>query len=274
MTLRHLLLILFFLTFPHHAAAWNDEITGMEFVKVPAGCFKIGNLSRDEIDNAGKSTGEICVEAFYIGKYEVTNAQFRNFNREHDSGSYNGDSLNSCNQPVVNVSWNDAVKFAQWLSRETGRVFRLPTEIEWEYAARGGATDRNYYGDGVRDVCGYTKIAEDDPKLGFSISNNCTGIQAATSEVGSSRPNGFGLYDMVGNAWEWSGEWFKEDYAGTPPPESRHTGATGSDLTDRCGCWYDGIPVVRAAIRYNSTLGYRNFNLGFRLVSPLDQTPQ
>ncbi|MBW2050537.1 MAG: formylglycine-generating enzyme family protein, partial [Deltaproteobacteria bacterium] len=116
---------------------WTDPVTGMEFVWVEGGCFEMGSTSGDSDE---KPVHQVCLDGFWMGKYEVTNRQFRLFRPGHDSRDYKGHSLNGENQPAVYVSWEDAKAFAQWLTRKNGEryTFRLPTEAQWEYACRGG----------------------------------------------------------------------------------------------------------------------------------------
>ena len=125
---------------------WREPVTGIEFAWIPAGCFLMGS----PVSEAGRPKGvsgrprldreyqhKVCVEGFGIGRHEVTNDQFRMFNPNHNSGEFFGLSLNDDEQPAVEVSWDDVRSFAAWLSQVSTGTFRLPTEAEWEYAARG-----------------------------------------------------------------------------------------------------------------------------------------
>ncbi len=105
-----------------------DSVTGMEFVFIKGGCYEMGDPASDSND---RPPHEVCVSDFYMSKYDVTNQQFRKFRPEHSSGNFEGLSENGDEQPVVNVTWEDAVAFAGWLSQKSGRTYRLPTEAEW-----------------------------------------------------------------------------------------------------------------------------------------------
>lgn len=251
----------------------SDPVTGMEFVAVPGGCFQMGDTFGDGIAKEEKPVHEVCVDGFSMGKYEVTNAQYRRFKPGYSSGDYKGNSLNGDNQPVVNVSWNDAVEYAGWLSRQSGKTYRLPTEAEWEYAARGGTSTRNYWGNGKDDACSYANVHDLTSKRAFSDftweHHNCDDGYAVTAPVGSFRPNAFGLYDMMGNAWEWTGDWFDSSYYGNSPRNNPQGPSSGSNRVNRGGSWNNKPAFVRASIRNHNTPVYRYNILGFRLVSPV-----
>jgi formylglycine-generating enzyme required for sulfatase activity len=208
-------------------------------VNIPAGSFNMGSPSNE----TGRSSDEgpvhrVHVEAFQMGKYEVTNAQFRRFRPEHNSGDYAGHSLNGDNQPVVNVSWADAVAYTQWLAKKTGKPYRLPTEAEWEYAARAGTTTRYYWGDDI-----------DPAKLNFSDKNDPTGPArkdlddgyAVSAPVGSYSPNPWGLYDMLGNVWEWNQDKWHGNYNGAPTDGSAWESG-GNEHRLLRGCSWDSKP--------------------------------
>ncbi|MBF0463944.1 MAG: SUMF1/EgtB/PvdO family nonheme iron enzyme [Nitrospirae bacterium] len=161
-------------------ASYTDTVTGMEFVKLPNG--------------------------IYMGKYAVTNAQFRKFKPSHDSKDYKGNSLNGDNQPVVNVSANDADDFVRWLSGKTGKKYSLPTEEEFESACKAG-TGKDTYWDKEEDACRYANVHDKTAKRAFNFdwsSFNCDDGYAVTSPVGSFKANNYGLYDMLGNVWQWT----------------------------------------------------------------------
>ena len=132
---------------PWPARPWTEPTTGMEFVWIPKGCFQMGSPKRIGEEATRNTAHQVCVDGYWLGKYEVTNTQYRQFKPSHDSGDYEGNSLNGDTQPVVRVTWNDATAFAEWLSAKTGKTFRLPTEAEWEYAARAGTKTARYWGD-------------------------------------------------------------------------------------------------------------------------------
>lgn len=256
---------------PTPPAGFTDPTTGMEFVIVKGGCFKMGDNSRfSESDE--KPVHEVCVSDFAIGKYEVTNAQFRRFMPAHSSGNYRGLDLNGDNQPVVNVSYQDEVLgFINWLRQESHTKYRLPTEAEWEYAARAGTTGRNYWGNTLGNPCAHANVHDMTSKRTFRnipLDNiTCNDGYTVSAPVGSFKANAFGLYDMMGNVWEWTSDWYgpygKEKQQDPLGPK------TGWARVTRGGSWYDSTRHVRAAKRSYIEPGFRVYNLGFRLVAPL-----
>lgn len=184
----------------------------MAMVWIPEGCFVMGSPS----DEPGRHTDEEqqrrCVDGFWLGSHEVTNAQFRRFRESHDSGAYQGQSLNGDQQPVVEVSWHDAMDFARWLSEQTGQHYRLPTEAEWEYAARAGSTTARFWGDAAAAACDYANIHDlrsreintEFAEFNWDDFHDCDDGAAVTSTVGRYQANDWGLYDMLGNVWEWT----------------------------------------------------------------------
>ncbi len=252
---------------PKVGATWTEPTTGMSFVWVPRGCFQMGSPPTESERADDEKQHEVCVDALWMGKYEVTNGQYRKFKPDHYSGDYKGHSLNSDDQPVVEVSWNDAVAYADWLSRKTGQRFRLPTEAEWEYAARAGTQTARFWSDDPSQACRYANVYDRTTKAAFQFdkeTHDCDDGIAAAAPVGRFQPNGFGLYDMLGNVWEWTCSAYDEKYAGG---EERCAGTgDGGPRVDRGGSW-DGEPRgVRSASRAGTTPGYRDVNLGFRLA--------
>jgi formylglycine-generating enzyme required for sulfatase activity len=222
---------------------WTEPITGMEFVWVPAGCFQMGSNS-SEADSDEKPVHKVCLDGFWIGKYEVTQGQYKKI-----MGNYPSDLKSGDNYPVENVSWNDAKKFISKLNQQSGKTFFLPTEAQWEYAARSGGKDQKYSG------------GNDVDKGAWYGSNS--GME--THAVGTKAPNGLGIYDMSGNVWEWCEDVYdKKAY-------SKHEGnnplitSGSSKRVVRGGSWHDNPRYVRSAYRDRNFADNRNDNLGFRL---------
>ncbi len=223
---------------------WVEPTTGMEFVWIPKGCFQMGSPTSELGRNSNEHQHEVCVDGYWLGIYEVTNAQYRLFKPSHDSGRYENVSLNSNNQPVGNVSWYEAMAFAEWLSVKAGKIFRLPTEAEWEYAARAGTSTAYFWGDNWRERHNY--------------------LSASKKPVGSHRPNTFGLYDMLGNVWEWTASIYDSDYKGA----ERQVASLDADgyRVVRGGSWGNNSAGVRSAYRRSDAPDYQYFHIGFRLV--------
>ena len=170
--------------------------------------------------------------------------------------------------PVVNVSWNDAKAFCEWLSKKEKKTYRLPTEAEWEYACRAGTTTRYSSGDDPETLAKVGNVADATAKSQFP---DWTGtIKASdgyvfTSPVGSFQPNAFGLYDMHGNPWQWCADWYDESYYAKSPVDDPSGPTTGSDRVGHGGGWYDHAGGCRSAFRYGRTPEDRNRDLGFRV---------
>jgi formylglycine-generating enzyme required for sulfatase activity len=258
----------------------KDTIAGTEFVTVPAGCFQMGNNFGDAY-HIEMPVHDVCVSEFSIGKFDVTRGAFRKFiddtgyRTEAEKGDgcyvYDGKSWRKDpaanwrspgfsqddDHPVVCVSWNDSVAYAQWLSRKNNRNYRLPTEAEWEYAARSGGKREKFAGsDDIDAVAWYS-----------GNSGN------RTHPVGQKRANGLGLYDMSGNVWQWTADWYDENYYRESPRSNPGGPLSGSKRVFRGGSWFYDPRGVRASYRDFYVPGYRSSYLGFRLVSPVRPRP-
>ena len=218
----------------------------IDMVRVEAGTFTMG-ATPEMVNSYGyeKPAHQVTLtNDYYIGKYEVTQALWQAVMGNNPS-YFKGDNL-----PVENVSWKDCKKFISKLNRITGKKFRLPTEAEWEYAARGGKKSRGYQYSGsnnLADVAWY----EDNSGSG-------------THAVGSKQANELGIYDMSGNVWEWCQDW-KGFYSSSS--QVNPTGAnSGSDRVRRGGSWCHEAWFCRSTHRYYDAPGHRSLNLGLRLV--------
>lgn len=230
----------------------KNPITGMEFMPVPSGCFQMGDSFGDGAFNE-KPLHEVCLEGFSIGKYEVTQGQWKKI-----MGS-NPSTFSACGDdcPVENVGWDDALEFIRRFNSLSGLNSRLPTEAEWEYAARsGGRMERYSGGQNIGDVGWY--------------SSNAGG---ATHPVGRKHPNGLGIYDMSGNVCEWVNDWYDSGYYGESPRNNPQGPSSGVERVIRGGSWYDGQRGVRALDRGNFAAGSSGGYLGLRLVLPVASTP-
>jgi formylglycine-generating enzyme required for sulfatase activity len=195
---------------------------------------------------------------------EITNGQFRRFKPAHDSGSFQGRSLNDDAQPVVNLNWDEARAFAEWLSWEadSGQRFRLPTEAEWEYAARAGATTRYFWGNDIDPR--YANFSDRNDPTGASIGNLDDGY-AVTAPVGSYQPNRLGLRDMAGNVWEWTCSDYNPNYGGDEQRCSILRSSEGQRVV-RGGSWNNGAGELRLAERLARKPDHRDAMTGFRVL--------
>ncbi|MGV8073954.1 MAG: SUMF1/EgtB/PvdO family nonheme iron enzyme [Syntrophobacteraceae bacterium] len=258
---------------PRAVKIWKEPVSGMEFVWVPAGCFLMGSPQTEPNRDVDEGpVHEVCVKGYWLGKTEVTNGQYRKFQPDHSSRNYEGHSLNGDTQPAVYVSWEDARSFAQWLMEQNGGQykFRLPTEAEWEYAARAGSQAARYWGDDPVRACEFENVADQSAKKlwNWEETHDCDDGYAATAPVASFQPNVFGLYDMLGNVWEWCEDVYSvEMYANYDRNSPVNLDISrGPDRVVRGGFWHAGPQSVRSSDRGSGLPTAMNDDLGFRLV--------
>lgn len=248
-------------------AAYTEPLTGMQFVSIKGGCFEMGDLSGGGDINE-RPVHQVCVSSFDMGKYEVTNAQYRKFKPNYNSGKLEGFTLNKDNQPVVNVNWYEAVAYAKWLSKKSGQHFRLPTEAEWEYAARAGTTTSRYWGNNPNEACKYANVADMTAKKYQPnwATFTCNDGYAVTAPVGSFKPNQFGLYDMLGNVWEWCKDVYNSEAYKKLPKDNPDYEGMGEYRVMRGGGWSNGPLGIRSSHRVGLSPDFGHHALGFRLV--------
>lgn len=238
-----------------------------EMIAIPHGCFRMGSPISESERRDNERLHQVCVNNFKLARYEVTNREFRQFRPAHDSKSFSGHTLNSDDQPVVDVSWSDAQAYVQWLSNQTGHPYRLPTEAEWEYAARAGTTTSRFWGDDHKNTCIYANVHDQASGQLNAFdwdSHDCDDGRAVTVKVGSYKANPWGLHDMLGNAKEWTCSAYTSDYDGN---ESRCADPTQTKaIVIRGGSWSSGPNDVRAAFRNDWPPSDSADVLGFRLV--------
>lgn len=243
----------------------TDATTGMELNRIEGGCFVMGSPATERDRSDDEAPHQVCVKSFWIGKTEITNGQYRRFKASHDSGVFQGRSLNGDTQPAVNLGWNDAQAFTEWLSWEAGsggKRFRLPTEAEWEYAARAGTTTRYPWGNNLDPR--YANFSDRNDPTGASIGSLDDG-QGVTAPVGSYLPNPFGLHDTIGNVWEWTCSEYNPAYNGAEQSCSTKRPTEGM-RTVRGGSWNNGPGDLRSARRLARKPGDRDAMTGFRVV--------
>ena len=219
----------------------------LEMVWIPADTFQMGRYpgEQDSYSDEAPQHQVTLSQGFWMGKYEVTQAQW-----EAVMGS-NPSYFSGANRPVEKVSWNNVQSFITALNSLTGETFRLPTEAEWEYACRGGTTTRFYWGDDPT----YTQIGN------YAWYGSNSGSQ--THDVGAKLPNGFDLYDMSGNVWEWCQDWYGAYPSGSVTDPTGP--ASGSYRVRRGGSWYGYGYYCRSAVRVDFNPSYADGGIGFRL---------
>ena len=264
------LLVLLLFTYPLAAKAeapYVDPSTGMELLLIKGGCFAMGDSAGGGDPNE-RPVHEACVSDFYLGKTEVTNDQFKQFDAKHSSGISDGVTLDDGKQPVVNVSWEDAVAYAKWLSQKSGQSYRLPTEAEWEYAARAGSKQSRFWGDTPDEACKYANVADltakkQRPKWTTFF---CDDHFMVAAPVGSFLANGYGLSDMMGNVWEWCEDVYNSEAYGKLPKDNPVYGGSGEYHVMRGGGWSNGPLGIRSSHRVGLSPDFGHHALGFRLV--------
>jgi formylglycine-generating enzyme required for sulfatase activity len=271
---------------------------GMKLTLIPSGEFMMGSPDGDkDAYEIEKPPHRVRItRPFYLGIHEVTRGQFRRFvddagyqtEAEKDSkGSFGWNEAKkkfeqaprytwqnpgfeqTDEHPVVNVSWNDAVAFASWLSRKEGKTYRLPTEAEWEYACRAGTSTRFSSGDDGEGLATVGNIADGTARANYpewSWAIAARDGYVFTASVGRYNPNAWGLFDMHGNVWEWCSDGYAAAYYKHSPVDDPQGPRGASTRVARGGGWSYGPRFARSANRYADAPGLRSVNLGLRLA--------
>jgi len=223
---------------------------GVTWIRVDGGTFRMGNdngLSPDE-----SPEHDVTLDGFFISSTEITFDQFDRFceatkrQRPSDYGWGRG------SMPAINVNWNDAFEFCQWASLVTGSAIRLPTEAEWEYAARGGRNSHGSHFSGGSDVGAVGWYSENSAKR--------------THPVAQKQPNELGIFDMTGNVWEWCRDWYGEDFYSVSPKKNPTGPATGEFHVLRGGSWLSNAAYSHISTRSSLRSDYISVSNGFRVI--------
>ena len=269
-------------------------------IYIPSGCFQMGSPETEEERGTDEALHRVCVRGFKLAINEITVAEFSKFisathfitDAERNAGesgcwSYQkesethwnwwpwanwklpvrGEGLRA-NSPVTCVSFYDVMAYIQWLNKETGQEYRLPTEAEWEYAARAGTATARFWGNNPDIACSYANVADLTPS-GSALwpqPHHCVDGYFFTAPVGALRANKFGLHDMLGNVWEWTCSIYEEKYTGTEQVCADINLTGEAFIAIRGGGWNADPPRVRAAYRNWGVAWSRQANQGFRLV--------
>ncbi len=243
-------------------------------ILIEGGTFEMGNDMGYEDE---RPVHKITVDNFYICKYEVTVKEYfeflaedkahypewmkpgNSFNIEDGTDSYYkvlGEALNADDSPIVGVSWHDVIKYCEWLSLKTGKKYRLLTEAEWEFAAKGGLKSKGYTYSGSNEV--------DD--VGWHRKNAAEKIH----KVGTKKANELGIYDMSGNVWEWCIDRYGSDYYAICPEKNPQGPEKGQERIIRGGSWFHYPNYLKITFRYNVSAGVKNRNIGFRVAMSVE----
>jgi formylglycine-generating enzyme required for sulfatase activity len=235
----------------------KDGSQGPEMIVIPSGSFRMGDMHGLGSDDEKPVREVNIVYPFALGRYAVTFDEYDTFAKATKTNMAADDDWGRGKRPVINVSWEDAQAYAKWLSAQTGKRYRLPSEAEWEYAARSGGKEEIWAGTSEK-----SRLAE------YAI----FGGNTRTEPVGTKKPNGLGLYDMSGNVLEWVEDCWHGNYDGAPPDGRAWREENGGECGRRVvrgGAWFD-IPVyLRASFRYRYFAENRFNNIGFRLAQDL-----
>ncbi|MBL8628696.1 MAG: formylglycine-generating enzyme family protein [Rhodospirillaceae bacterium] len=282
----------------------TDCSTCPDMVVVPTGQFSMGtDPNALELDHKGRGKAEAGVvkmsinQSFALGRTEITRAQYAAFVK---ATGYNPD-IKFCrvwdqagarfvdvpkrdwqntgmqtpardDHPVTCVSWDDAVAYTQWLSTETGKTYRLPSEAEWEYAARAGSAKKRFWGDDPAEGCAYANTYDLTSRRTYPLSWThvmCADGFTDLAPVASLLPNNFGLHDMIGNVWEWVGDCFTTSKVGRPKDQRAWTWPGCTERALRGGSWMTAPDRSRVAFPAGDPPSDRYVFLGFRVAREL-----
>jgi formylglycine-generating enzyme required for sulfatase activity/class 3 adenylate cyclase len=281
-----------------HAKTFRDCDTCPVMVAVAGGWLRMG-APADDIA-AGIYPAEqgpqrmVAIRPFALGKFEVTKAEFERYlaatGKERPSGcrtwedgvagfrddrSFDNPGYRQANDhPAVCISWQNAQNYADWLSRETGKPYRLPSEAEWEYAARGGRDSRYHFGEDTADICRYDNTADAVARSRWPgwLTAECSDGVLFTAPVGKFQPNPFGLHDMYGNAREWVKDCWHPNYLNGPSDSTAWvSGGNCQQRVVRGGSWDSKPEITGSTWRGRLSAVHRDFLYGFRIARDLGQ---
>ncbi len=263
---------------------FKDCLVCPEMIVIPAGSIRIGASFAEGGDDEWPIHDVVISRPLAVGKYEVTKFEFAMFVEaaKHSIGfscrylaevdweegvSWHYPGFPQTNRdPVVCVNWEDAKAYVAWLSQKTGETYRLPSEAEWEYAARAGAADRYFFGNSVSKLCQYGNGVDASSSFKWQNKKCKDGYGARTAPAGSFLPNKFGLYDTIGNVWEWLDDCWNDGYVGAPADGTSWATGDCSNRGTRGGSWLNDPRFLRSAHRNRLFNAYRKYNTGIRVV--------
>jgi formylglycine-generating enzyme required for sulfatase activity len=250
------------ITVTRHSAEQFTESLGnhvsLDMLRIPAGIFQMGSLWHHE-NSDEQPQHLVTIKAFMMSKFLVTQAQWKAIMGKLPPCRFKGDNL-----PVERVSWSDAQKFCQRLSKQTRRTYQLPSETQWEYACRAGTSTPFSFGETITvDVANFNgeHTFRDEPRGTYFHSTN-TG--------GKFPPNAFGLYDMHGNLWEWCADNWLDDYSASPRDSSSYQNKDSHYRVARGGSWHEPPELCRSATRIKFLESDAEEFIGFRVVCDVD----
>lgn len=231
-------------------AVESKTIDGITLIKIEPGCFQMGrDVNFKESNRNELPAHKVCLEkSFYLGETEVTQTQWVKIMNSNPS------KYKVLNNPIESVNWNEVQEFITKLNEKSANGhFRLPTEAEWEYAARAGSTTVYSFGDDPKKLSQYGWFGNE-------------GYGGKSSPVAEKKPNAWGLYDMHGNVWEWVQDWYSETAYANSPANNPQGPETGKYKVSRGGSWVANAFNLRSAVRFTGLPAQRSADIGFRLV--------
>jgi formylglycine-generating enzyme required for sulfatase activity len=252
--------------------AFQNSI-GMNMVQLSGGNFVMG----EEKGRGGEDERPahmVELSPFFISQTEVTIAQWKKFCDESETYWDQWDKVKNfspkSDYPICFVSWEDARDFCEWLSEKEGKTYRLPTEAEWEYAARGGLNGKAFpWGDMVPDgtQCNFADKLEFEKEKDIWADQNIVDGFAYCAPAKAYPPNRYGLYNMAGNVWEWCKDWFCATYYKESPTKNPAGPSSGRLKVLRGGAWCFQPDMLRISNRYGTEMNFQTGFIGFRVVT-------
>jgi sulfatase modifying factor 1 len=232
----------------------SAPVTAQGLVPIPEGCFLMGS---DTGQDCERPVHRIWIDTFLLSAAQVTNTEYDRFLRATVAAPppfWKDPNFNHPRQPVAGVSWYEATRYCDWMTAQTGRPYRLPTEAEWERAARGGLEHQKFpWGD-------------DPPQ---SLPDYATRWQTGPEPVACYAPNAFGLYNIGDNVHEWCSDWYDPNYYANSPERNPHGPETGQRKASRGGSWRHQIKVARCSARSSIPPEFQYADYGFRVACDL-----
>jgi sulfatase modifying factor 1 len=254
----------------------NSDTLSAQFVLIKGGCFTMGSPKNETGREQDEQQKKVCVKDFYLAKTEITNKEYLKFKPDHKIIDYASFSLKEDSCPVAGVTWDQVQEYIAWLNKGSSVKYRLPTTEEWEYAARAGTTASRFWGDDPDKACLYANVSDKTamatwkaeqikhiPKnIARKMYHNCDDNFPVVAPVASFKPNAFGLYDMLGNVWEWVDSSEEPD----KKLDEQKLKMPWKMKEVRGGGWNHGPVSVRCANRGILRSFETNMDIGFRLA--------
>ena len=245
-----------------YQVSYIERIEGLNInmVEVKGGEFVMGYNKAKIVCHPDETPAHLVkLSDFHISQYEITFAQYDLFCEKTGREKPQDHGWGKGGRPVINVNWHDANDFCRWLSEISGHTYRLPTEAEWEYAARGGRKNKGFLYSGSNDLIEVAWFATQNGDQNDKLDTN-----NKTQLVGRKKPNELGLYDMSGNVWEWCQDRYNRDFYNQSPID--HPFGTGSAPVARGGSWFTTSDYCIATNRDYDSASKKDNDLGFRIV--------